>query len=210
MSLIKSKIYSLAWLKAAIYISVMGGVILSSTRVLAAYFAPPTADLEERLSLTVRQDEFVGERSSLELPTSLNWAATFFINQTQGNRDGYDSMLISVVLRHLADPHQGENGGGEQLRLDFLLDSRNPRNGQKSVADSDFGFHSGRRHVDRARGVLTANITTNGNGSTDISNWNLTLNASHNVPEPLTMLGAATALKYGALLKRKYSENKKS
>jgi len=30
------------------------------------------------------------------------------------------------------------------------------------------------------------------------------------VPEPLTMLGAATALGYGALFKRKYSEKKKS
>jgi hypothetical protein len=30
------------------------------------------------------------------------------------------------------------------------------------------------------------------------------------VPEPLTMLGAVAALGYGALLKRKYSENKKS
>jgi hypothetical protein len=211
MSLIKSKIYSLG-LKTAIYISVIGGVILSSTRVLAASFVPGSIDTNTTLSLTVRQNPFLGGILPPLVFPGDDWAATFFITETQGNILGYDTLSIDVVLRHLTDPHQGEDGGGGQIRLNFFLDSTNARGFQKTVSDSDFAFHPpGRSHVDRARGVLTANITTTPILNTsDISSWTLELDASHNVPEPLTMLGAATALGYGALLKRKYSENKKS
>jgi hypothetical protein len=211
MSLIKSKIYSLAGLKTAICISVIGGVILSSTRVLAASFVGNSLINEERLSLTVRQTTFLGGRDRLVLNRP-DWAADFAINEIQGPRGGYDSLFIEVVLRHLTDPDPGDNGGGGQIRLNFFLDSRNARGLPKADPQSGSAPHAGRaNHLDRARGVLTANIFTDQeNSSSDILNWTLTLDASHNVPEPLTMLGAAAALGYGALLKRKYSENKKS
>ncbi|MEG3960056.1 PEP-CTERM sorting domain-containing protein [Microcoleus sp. herbarium2] len=213
MRLIKSKIYSLAWLKPAIYISVVGGVILSSTRVLAAYIAQPRTDTKEELSLTVIQNEFKGGLSPLAPFIGKNWRADFTINETQGYPWTHDNLSIIVLIQHLTAPHPGENGKGKVLRLDLGLNSitQNGVPNPKIVRDSDSEFHSGTRgHVDNARGTLTAYLTNNVTRTSDIDRWNLEVKASHSVPEPVTMFGTATALGYGALLKRKYSERKKS
>jgi len=213
MTLIKSKINPLAWLKSAIYISVVGGVILSSTRVLAAtpYFVLPATDQRESFSITVRQDEFEGKQFNLVYP-GINWIASFMIDEDHGGALGYDNLSINVVLQHLTAPHPGENGRGKVLNLDFNnVTSINQNGGPKIVEKPDWEFHSGTRgHVDNADGTLTAYLINNLNRTSDIDRWTLKVEATHGVPEPLTMLGAATALGYGALLKRKYSENKKS
>jgi hypothetical protein len=218
MTLVKSKINSLGWLKSAIYISVVGGVILSSTRVLAASISRLLTDTEEELSFTVIQPEFKGGISPLRSYDGRFWKVDFLINETNGPRGGHDTLSILVLIQHLIGRHPGENGKGKELRLDFRLNSIN-QNGlpnPKIVPDSDFEFHSGTRgHVDNARGTVKAFLSNPSifgipTGGSDIDGWNLEVKASHGVPEPLTMLGAATALGYGALLKRKYSENKKS
>jgi hypothetical protein len=217
MRLIKSKIYSLAWLKTAIYISVVGGVILSSTRVLAASISPVLTDELEELSLTIKQDEFKGGLRPLAPFIGRYWRADFTINESQGSIwRPHDTLSIMVLIQHLR-AHPGETATGKKLRLDFRLNSitQNGVPNPKIVPEVSpaSAFHSGTSgHRDYARGTLTAYLDP-GNlikRSSDIDSWDLELKASHSVPEPLTMLGAATALGYGALLKRKYSENKKS
>jgi hypothetical protein len=217
MRLIKSKIYSLAWLKTAIYISVVGGVILSSTRVLAASISRLFTDTEEKLSLTVIQPEFKGGRVPLAPFIGDYWRVDFTINETQGNLfRPHDNLSILVEIQHLIAPHPGhagENGKGAVLTLNKLNLNSITQNGvpnPKIVPDSDSDFHSGTRgHKDYARGTLTAFLSSNITRTSDIDRWNLEVNATH-VPEPVTMFGTATALGCGALLKRKYSEKKKS
>jgi hypothetical protein len=217
MRLIKNKIYSLAWLKTAIYISVVGGVILSSTRVLAASISPVLTDTLEELSLTVKQPEFKGGQVLLKPFRGTYWNADFTITEDQGNTwRPHDILSIMVLIQHLK-AHPGETAKGKQLRLDFRLNSitQNGVPNPKKVPENSpaSAFHSGTSgHRDYARGTLTAYLDTGSliDRTSDINGWDLQVNASHSVPEPLTMLGAATALGYGALLKRKYSENKKS
>jgi hypothetical protein len=217
MRLRKNKIYSLAWLKTAIYISVVGGVILSSTRVLAASISKTLTDELEELSLTVIQPEFKGGRVYLKPFRGKYWNADFTITENQGNIwRPHDILSIMVLIQHLK-AHPGETAKGKQMRLDFYVNSitqkgvPNPKIVPERTPASV--FHSGTSgHRDYAGGTLTAYLDTGTfiKPTSDINEWNLQVRASHSVPEPLTMLGAATALGYGALLKRKYSENKKS
>jgi len=215
MNLIKSKINSLAWLSSAISVSVVGGVVLSSTPVLAASISKILTDTEEELSLTVIQPEFKGGRVSLKPFEGRYWRAEFTIDETQGYPWTYDKLSITVLIQHLLTGfHPGENSKGKDLKLVFDLNSITQTgipNPKKVPADPDWAFHSGTRgHVDNARGTVTAYLDNNATRTSDINRWNLEVKASHGVPEPLTMLGAATALGYGALLKRKHSENKKT
>jgi hypothetical protein len=217
MRLIKSKIYSLAGLKTAIYISVVGGVIFSSTRVLAASISPIFTDKLEELSLTIKQPQFKGGQVLLAPFIGNNWRADFTITENQGSiLTPHDTLSIVVLIQHLK-AHSGETATGKKLRLDFYLNSitqngvPNPKKVPEVSPASE--FHSGTSgHRDYARGTLTAYLDTGNliDRTSDINSWDLELKASHSVPEPVTMFGTATALGCGALLKRKYSEKKKS
>jgi hypothetical protein len=204
MTLIKSKINSLAWLKSAIYVSVVGGVILSSTPVLSAYFVFPPRGDEDSISFVVKEDTFLIGRSPLRpLPGVSPWWDIFInINRTNGSILGRDTLEIDVNLKHIAAPHRGDNGSGSPLTFKLFVDSAKPQ--FDILSGFDTASHAGINHRDSVRGSLTRTISSNSVNS-DIKNWTLEVNASHHVPEPTTMLGAAVALGWGGWLKRKNS-----
>jgi hypothetical protein len=205
MTLVKSKIHSLAWLKSAIYISVVGGVMLSSTPALSAYFVFPPRGEEDSHSFIVREDTFLMGGSRLEpLPgVSPWWDILINITRTNGGIFGKDTLTIDVDLKHIAAPHRGDKGSGSPLTFKLYVDSGNPQ------LDILSGFatapHAGINHRDSVRGKLTRKISSNSViGNSDIDNWTLEVDASH-VPEPTTIFGSALALGVGGWLKRKKS-----
>lgn len=207
MTLIRSKINSLACLKSAIYLSVIGGVILSSTPVLSAYFVfPPKEDADE-ISFIVREGTFLDGRSVLlPNPRTTRWNTRIEINRTNGPYlGGGDTLAIDVYLQHIVAPHQGDNDVGGPLHFRLFVDSANPQ--YNVLSNDDSALHPGsRQHVDRARGSVNPRIRR-GSINSDILDWTLEVRASHShsVPEPTTMFGAAVALGWGAWLKRKNS-----
>lgn len=203
MTLITSKINSLAWLKSAIYVSVVGGVILSSTPVLSAYFVSPPRGEEDSISFIVREDTFLIGRSPLKpLPGVSPWWDIFInINRTNGTFfGGKDTLTIDVDLKHIAAPHRGDNGSGSPLTFKLYVDSDNPQ--FDILSGFDTASHAGINHRDSVRGSLTRTISSNPVNS-DIDNWTLRVDASHVVPEPATILGTAVGLGWGGWLKRK-------
>jgi hypothetical protein len=209
MNLIKSKINSLAGLKSAIYISVVGGVILSSMPVSAAFFAlPPSAsETDSSISFVIKENTFFEEyetsTSSLKYDTGKYWTANFIIKRIQGSSIGGDTLSIDAFLQHKAHPHQGESPG-TQFVLRFFLDTTQKSGTPIKDPRSTEVVHPGGKHKDIAYGLLTANVDRIPHVNSDINNWDLTVNARH-VPEPTTMLGTALALGWGGWLKRKNS-----
>lgn len=206
MTLIKSKINSLGWLNSAIYVFVVGGVILSSTPVLAAILSKNGAVLayeEDETSLTfnVRKDTF----GNGEIPFPFMgkyWKGTFNIKESNGS--GRDDLLIRVYLQHIHKPHQhqGDSALGGDLNLNFRLTSS--LSTSMFDSDDDRAEHPGIKHFDQASGILTARRFDLA-GNTGIRDWSLVGRAEHAVPEPTTMLGAALALGWGGWMKRKNS-----
>jgi hypothetical protein len=196
MTLIKSKINSLAWLKSAIYVSVVGGGILSSfTPVLAATLSA-RYDNPTSVFFTVNQSAFGNGVSTLYY-SGRHWNSTITIDEYNGPVG--DSLVVRVYLQHIRTPHEGDGRGG-QLNLNFRAESFWV---DRPIWDNDISRHPG-GHFDLAEGVLTANTFDYG-GITGIRNWELRVSADHNVPEPTTMLGTFVALGWGAWLKRKSS-----
>jgi hypothetical protein len=208
MTLITSKINSLACLKSAIYISVMGGVILSSTPVLSAQFVFPPEEDEDEISFIVREGTFLDGRSTLRPnPRTTRWNTRIEISRTNGPYlGGGDTLAIDVYLQHIVAPHEGDNNFGGPLHFRLFVDSANPQN--NVLSNDDWAFHPGRRpqHVDRARGSVSPRIGRTAINS-DILDWTLDVRASHSVPvpEPTTILGTVVALGWGGWLKRKNS-----
>jgi hypothetical protein len=204
MTLITSKINSLAWLKSAIYVSVVGGVILSSTPVLSAAFVFPPRGEEDSISFIVRENTFLTGRSPLRPEPGVSpwWDIFIDINRTNGGILGKDTLRIDVNLKHIAAPHRGDNGSGSPLTFRLFVDSDNPQ--LNILSGFDTAPHNGINHRDSVRGVLTPTISRTSINS-DINDWTLEVNASHHVPEPTTMLAAAVALGWGGWLKRKNS-----
>jgi hypothetical protein len=202
MTLIKSKINSLAWLNSAMCVSVAGGVILSSMPVLAATLSAKD-ETETSVSLTVKQDLFGNNAvSPLHCDGLKYWKCTFNIEEVNGDRR--DDLVVRVYLQHIGNPHPGDSGLGEQLNLNFRLGSfsTNP-----SAVDADVSEHPGVGHRDNALGYLTMETVDNVVPS-DIKKWEVGVFAAHNVPEPTTMLSAAVALGWGGWLKQKNSIKK--
>jgi len=204
MTLIKSKINSLGWLKSAICISVIGGTILSSKPVSAATLS--FAESSENFSFNLRENVF-GHDTSVYSFTGDYWTATFNVNERNAVFD--DRLSINVLLLHVDDPHPGDSPFGTHFNLDFLVDTSTTTANQISSSDSNSVGHPGINHSDIAMGKLTANVSRNGEFN-QITDWTLTVNGSHAVPEPTTILGTAMGLGLGGWLKRKNSmkENK--
>jgi len=200
MTLITSKINSLAWLKSAIYISVVGGVILSSTPVLSAAFVFPPREDEDNISFIVKEGTFLTGNSRLVPdPKTSRWDTRIDITRTNGGLFGGDTLLVEVFLQHIVAPHRGDNGFGSPLALRLFVDTAKPY--LNILSDSDSKVHPGVNHRDRATGSLTPTINRNSINS-DINDWTLEVRASH-VPEPTTIFGTALALGWGGWLKRK-------
>jgi len=199
MTLIKSKINSLAWLKSAIYISVVGGAILSSKVVSAATLTG--SNFQQNFTLNLAEPIFQNGLSSYSLPGQ-NWRVT--INVDERNARLNDSLLINVLIQHLYAPHQGDSPGGNLFNLAFNVDTSIMSGSLITDTNSSRGAHGNINHVDTATGKLTANVTRT-LGFNQITAWNLTVNGAHAVPEPATMFGTALAFGWGGWLKRKNS-----
>ena len=211
MTLIKSKINFSAWLKSTIYISVVGGIILFSKPAASATFSSNFRSSPTLTTFSIGNTGFDGGMTSIELPEGQEWDAVVNIVETQGSLRNDDELLVTVLLQHVMAPHPGDNSLGRQLRLVFNLDAGNTERNQIVIRRNatPVRLPGERNHFDTVEGVLTASITPRLGGN-DINSWTLDVTGEHSVPEPLTMLGAATALGYGAFFKRKYCENKKS
>jgi hypothetical protein len=201
MTLIKSKIDFLGWLKSAIYISVCGGVILSSKPTSAAVLG---GRMETRTSFTmsVVEDAFGGGNGPLSFNGDF-WKARVNVTQNQGFYT--DILILNVLVQHITAPHAGDNPFSEELSFDFRLDpSRTSLNLIRFEETYPFK-HAGRNHSDSATGILTATLSHDALSRHDIENWTFRLSGSHAVPEPTTMLAAALALGWGGWMKRKNS-----
>jgi hypothetical protein len=203
MTLLKSKINSLAWLKSTIYVSVIGGGILSSfTPALAATLVGYDDTDPNHLAISVTQDVFGNGRSTLTYPAGKRWKATFDIDEINGKQ--WDTLVIRVYLQHIDTPHLGDSNLGRQLNLNFRSESF-----QRHIIEQDYDFseHPGVKHSDTVWGWLVPNIVNrvDDKTSTDIKDWSLVVFAEHKVPEPTTMLGTAVALGWGGWMKRKNS-----
>jgi hypothetical protein len=204
MTVIKSKINSLAWLKSAVICtSVVGGTILLSKPAASATFS--AEPYESRTSIIISiQDVFGGGDDSIRFHGNY-WNAFFNITETQGPFD--DVLLVSMLLKHVTAPHQGEDSVGSPLTFDFRLDASSTDRKLVSFSPNiDPVTHPGTNHSDRARGTLTANLSHGFFGSDNIEGtWELTVTGEHRVPEPVTLLGTAMGLGLGGWFKRKNS-----
>jgi len=196
MSLIKSKINSLGWLNSAISVSVVGGVILSSTSVLAATLIPLFPENETSVEFLVEENTFGNSQPTLYYNGNY-WKGA--INITDYNGPASDELVIRVYFQHIHNPHPGESDPGGLLNLDF----RSASSSANSVEfDIDSSSHPGINHSDVVSGILTVNKFRSSD-ATGIKDWSLLVRADHNVPEPGTILSAAVALGLGGWLKRK-------
>jgi hypothetical protein len=200
MTLIKSKINSLAWLKSAIYISVVGGAILSSKVVSAATLTG--SNLPGNFTLNLRENIFQNGISSPYSLPGVNWRVT--INVDERNARLNDSVLINVLIQHIHASHQGDASVANLFNLDFKVDTSTMGGSVITDTSSGRGAHGNINHVDTATGRLTANVTRI-LGFNQITDWTLTVNGVHAVPEPATMFGTALAFGWGGWLKRKNS-----
>lgn len=204
MTVIKSKINSLAWLKSAVICtSVVGGTILLSKPAASATFSGEPYESRTSIIISI-QDVFGGGNDSIRFHGNY-WNAFFNITETQGPFD--DVLLVSVLLKHVTAPHQGENSVGSPLTFDFRLDASDTALNLVSISQNNINpvTHPGISHSDRARGTLTANLSHGFFGSDDIGTWDLTVTGEHTVPEPVTILGTAMGLGLGGWFKRKNS-----
>jgi hypothetical protein len=207
MTLIKSKINSLAWLKSAIYVFIIGGGTLSSSTPVLAATLLPVYDNETSVKFLVMQNPYGNGASRLYYnKPEYDWKGTIDIEQNNGFTS--DELVIRVYLEHIHSPHQGDNASGRQLNLNFRSASSSPGSAEYDIDISD---HPGKNHFDVAEGTLSvsklANFISGIKVSTDITSWSLEVSATHNVPvpEPTTMFGTALALGWGGWMKRKNS-----
>jgi hypothetical protein len=205
MTLVKSKINSLACLKSAIYISIVGGVILSSKPAASAGFTVTPQDDPAYLTISLLDFTFGDNDPQIIRHRGEHWNATFTITEQQGGFRGTDVLLLRGVVQHIFAPHAGDRPAGPLLEFDYRLVA-NLFGGSHTppLERTPDGQHSGRNHLDSVKGILQANLT-HGIAGDDISSWNFTMTATH-VPEPLTIFGTATALGCGVLFKRKSSK----
>jgi hypothetical protein len=223
MTLIKSKINSLAWLKSAIYISVVGGVILSSKSASAfALFVVTNNPLSS--TAVLQQPIFAFGPPDTLFPIVQNytignegspWLGA--ITTTENRQSDKDVLSLSGFLQHMKSPHEEDNPSGNPFVFSFTVDAQTVQDNQITSPTSVVFSHP-ENHSDLFTAILTANLSHTAD-SHRITNWNFALTGEHKsepapepepVPEPLTMLGAAAALGYGAILKRKSSQMKKS
>jgi hypothetical protein len=204
MTLMKSKINSLGWLKSAIYISVVGGVILSSKPAASATLSSPPSENATNIAISIR-DNFGEGNESFRFPGRY-WDAVFNITEFQGPFN--DILSLEVILQHLAAPHSGDNSFGNPITFNFRLNANDTSRNVITLPSQTRLARHPRNHSDEATGTLTVNLTHGILSRDDITSWNFTLTGEHRaepVPEPTTMLGTALALGGGGWLKRKKS-----
>jgi len=202
MTLVKSKINSLACLKSAIYIFIVGGVILSSKPAASASFT--VTPQEDRTSLTISLVDltFGDNNTQIIRHTGDYWNATFTITEQHGGLRGTDVLLLRGVVQHIFAPHPGESPAGPLLQFDYRVVA-NLFGGSHTppLVRTPNGRHSGGNHWDSVIGTLNADLS-HGLSGHDITRWNFNMTATHGVPEPLTILAAGASLGFGVLFKK--------
>jgi len=203
MTLIKSKINFLAWLKSAIYISVVGGVVLSSKPGSAISFTFSETATLGTFSLTALGFENPEPvlKYSIE---GIYWRGVVDVSENRGSIN--DVLLLSGLFWHRQGPHPEDNPTDREFTFNFVLDADDATGNQISYGKTESLVHSA-NHSDLFEAKLSANISDTA-GFNRITNWNFTLSGEHKtepVPEPTTIFGSALALSLGGWLKRKKS-----
>lgn len=201
MTLVKSKINSLACLKSAIYISIVGGIILSSKPAASARLTVPAQDNPTSLTISLVDLTFGDNNSQIMEHRGDNWNATFTITEEHGGLGGTDVLSLRGVVQHIF-AHRGESEAGPLLQFDYRVVARLFGGSHTpSLERTPNGPHSGGNHWDSVRGTLNADLTHRLAGH-DITRWNFDMTATHGVPEPLTILAAGASLGFGVLFKK--------
>lgn len=206
MTLIKRKINFLAWLKSAIYISVVGGVILSSKSASAIVLGFET-DTELLGTFSMSDQDFQPDERFQHVIEGQYWGGIIYVPR---ERRAYNDILgISGVFYHKSIPsHPEDSSAGENYLFNFFIYTDEIDNGTTNyefleMPTSLLG-HS-ENHSDLFSAKLNATISRT-LGFNRITSWNFTVNGEHRsepVPEPTTIFGSALALGVGGWLKRK-------
>ena len=206
MSLMKSKINSLAWLKFAISISVVGGVILSSKPAESAML---TLD-DPELGTYFAQQIFPGSLPAGEALTGNNWQGQVGVVPIMGGAN--DFLSISGFFQHKNIPLHGHTSGGEQFTFNLSLSASDPKDpNTNNVTRTTTALLPHGNHSDSFLATLTAVILSPATSENHIVNWTLNLEGKHRsepVPEPTTIFGSALALSLGGWLKQKKSSQR--
>ena len=212
MSLMKSKINSLAWLKSPIYISVVGGVILSSKSASAAAFFVATNQPLSSTAVLTQPIFGSGTPGSsfpiVEINTIGNEGSSWLglITSTENRQSNKDVLSLNGFLQHIRSPHDEDNPSGNPFVFSFTVDAQTVQDNQITSPTSVVFSHP-ENHSDLFTAILTANLS-HAAASDRITNWTFTLTGEHRsepVPEPTTIFGSALALGVGGWLKRKKS-----
>ena len=206
MTLVKSKINSLAWLKSAVYISAIGGVFLSCKPAVSATLTVPTVNQLKLLTMVI-EDTYGGGLDSVEERAPF-WEASIKIYEEESGTIGFDDVLrLVVTIQHKAAGHPGDADAGLPLGFDFRVNAGSTTLFKQIFSEGDLDKHLP-NHSDTANGKLTVNFAHENFGRDKITDWKLELEANHNsypVPEPTTIFGSAIFLGVGGWLKRKKS-----
>lgn len=122
-----------------------------------------------------------------------------------------EEIRVNGDIRHEVGPHSGDAPQGPPLGFRLKINADDAvnqvvRNSFPSVT----GLHPGTaKHSDKLTRAQLVGTTNALLVQDQIINWDLTLEASHAVPEPITIATAVTALGFGAVLKRKYVKQQK-
>lgn len=134
----------------------------------------------------------------------------FSVNDSLSNLN--EEIRVNGHVKHEIGPDSGDNVQGLALGFRLKINADNEVN--EVVSDSFLPpspeLHPGKDkhsdHLTKAELVGTTDVFV---FQDQIINWDLTLNARHQVPEPVTIAGSVTALGVGAVLKRKYTKRQK-
>ena len=208
MTLIKRKINFLAWLKSAIYISVVGGVILSSKSASAIVLGFQT-DTELLGTFSMSDQDFQSDELFQHVIEGQYWRGIIYVPR---ERRAYNDILgIRGVFQHKSIPsHPEDSSAGENYLFDFFIYTDEIDNGTTNYEFLEMPTrllgHS-ENHSDLFSAKLNATVTRT-LGFNRITSWNFTVDGEHRsepVPEPTTIFGSALALGVGGWLKRKNS-----
>jgi hypothetical protein len=218
MTLIKSKINPLAWLKSATYISVVGVIILLPKSASAFHLEPFIDTTETRSRFSVgRANFFLDDPFTQYVITGTYWEGV--VNVTQDRQyfddfhlpweDSNDVLTINGFLQHISIPsHPEDEPTGRQFSFNFVVDPDNTLNTDDPADDylvyqmNNTYAHS--EHSDSFRAWVGSTTGDYGN----ITSWQFSLEGNHRsepVPEPTTIFGSAIGLCLGGWLKRKKS-----
>jgi hypothetical protein len=133
----------------------------------------------------------------------------FSVNDSLVNPN--EEIRVNGDIRHEVGPHSGDAAQGPPLGFRLKINADDAvnqvvKNSFPSVSQLHPGTAKHSDKLTRAQLVGTTNALL---FQDQIINWDLTLEASHAVPEPITIGTSVAALGVGAVLKRNYAKEQK-